>query len=244
MEYLQKLLADDYCNNPLHDVAKTSRNSLRILGWLAITLGFVAIAVGVGIYGQRWFASISASASFYGTAYILPFVLGGMAVYFWGYQGYAPADRLCTKTMAVAAFFTAMFQSKTPDNEHLDRTGLLGFPPPVSDLIHSIAAVVLFVALIVWIGFLFTGSKGVKTHGKKVRDMIYTVSAGFMTVGVICFIAERSGLLGEKFPLIWLEEVIILIPAGIAILVKSGMGFKDKVNYELRIKNYVSRRNS
>jgi hypothetical protein len=157
MEYRQKLFTDDYCNNPLHDVTKTSRNSLRVLGWLAITLGFVAIAVGVGIY----------------------------------------------------------------------RTGLLGFPPSVSDLIHSVAAVVLFVALIVWIGFLFTGNKGVKTHGKKVRDMIYTVSAGFMTVGVICFIAERSGLLGEAFPLIWLEEVIILIPAGIAILVKSGVGFRD-----------------
>jgi hypothetical protein len=234
----------DYQDNHSHDAAKTSRNSLRVLGWLAITLGFVAIAVGVGIYGQRWFGSISASASFYGTAYILPFVLGGMAVYFWGYQGYAPADRLCTKTMAVAAFFTAMFQSKTPDNEYLEKTGLLGFPPSVSDLIHSVAAVVLFASLIVWIGFLFTGSRGVKTREKKVRDMIYRIATVFMTVGVVCFIAERSGLLGEAFPLIWLEEVIILIPAGIAILVKSGMGFKDKVNYELRIKNYGSRRNS
>jgi hypothetical protein len=219
-----------YQDNHSHDTAKTSRNSLRVPGWLAITLGFAAIAVGVGIYGQRWFGSISASASFYGTAYILPFVLGGMAVYFRGYQGYAPADRRCTKTMAVAAFFTAMFQSKTPDNKHLDRTGLLGFPPSVSDLIHSIAAVVLFIALIVWIGFLFTGSKGVKTREKKVRDMVYIVSAVFMAIGVICFILERSGLLGEEFPLIWLEEVIILIPAGIAILVKSGMGFRDKMS--------------
>jgi hypothetical protein len=81
----QTLMNDnDYCNHP--DYAKSSSNSLRVLGWLAVSLGFVEIAVGVGIYGQRWFGSISAGASFYGTAYILPFVLGGMAVYFWGYR--------------------------------------------------------------------------------------------------------------------------------------------------------------
>jgi hypothetical protein len=48
-----------YQDNHSHDAAKTSRNSLRVPGWLAITLGFAAIAVGVGIYGQRWFGSIS-----------------------------------------------------------------------------------------------------------------------------------------------------------------------------------------
>jgi hypothetical protein len=49
-----------------------------------------------------------------------------------------------------------------------------------------------------------------------------------MGAGVLCFASDRLGLLGEKFPLIWLEEVIILIPAGFAILVKAGMLFKDK----------------
>jgi hypothetical protein len=38
---------------PAHDAAKNSRNSLRVLGRLSITLGFAAIAVGVGIYGQQ-----------------------------------------------------------------------------------------------------------------------------------------------------------------------------------------------
>jgi peptidoglycan/LPS O-acetylase OafA/YrhL len=215
----------DYCDHP--DQAKSSSNSLHVLGWLAITLGFVEIAVGVGIYGQRWFGSISAGASFYGTAYILPFVLGGMAVYLWGYHGYAPVDRLCAKVMSVAAFFTAMFQSKTGDNVHLEKIGLLGVSPGLSNVIHSVAAVVLFLTLILWIGFLFTGSKGVKTDGKKVRNMLYVISAGFMTVGTVCFILDCFGFLGEKFPLVWLEEVVILLPAGFAILVKSGMWFGD-----------------
>jgi hypothetical protein len=51
---------NDYCNHP--DYAKSSSNSLRVLGWLAVSLGFVEIAVGTMIYGQRWFGSISAGA--------------------------------------------------------------------------------------------------------------------------------------------------------------------------------------
>jgi hypothetical protein len=42
--------------------------------------------------------------------------------------------------------------------------------------------------------------------------------------------------LSEEFPLVWLEEVVILLPAGFAILVKSGMWFKDR-GRKLRIKN-------
>jgi hypothetical protein len=231
----------DYCNHS--DRAKSSGNSLRVLGWLAIALGFVEIAVGVGIYGQRWFGSISAGASFYGTAYMLPFVLGGMAVYFWGYHGYAPIDRLCAKVMSGAAFFTAMFQSKTGDNVHLEKIGLLGVSPCLSNTIHSVAAVVLFLTLIFWIGFLFTGSKGVKTAEKKVRNTVYFISAGFMTVGMVCFILDCFGLFGEKFPLVWLEEVVILLPAGFAILVKSGMCFRDRGRTDEREKGGTEREN-
>jgi hypothetical protein len=129
--------------------------------------------------------------------------------------------------MSGAAFFTAMFQSKTGDNIHLEKIGLLGVSPCLSNTVHSVAAVILFITLIVWIGFLFTGSKGVKTAEKKVRNTVYFISAGFMTIGVVCFILDCFGLFGEKFPLVWLEEVVVLLPAGFAILVKSGMCLRD-----------------
>jgi hypothetical protein len=42
--------------------SKISANQLRLLGWLAITLGFAVVAVGRGIYGQGWFGSIDRAA--------------------------------------------------------------------------------------------------------------------------------------------------------------------------------------
>jgi hypothetical protein len=210
--------------------AKSSSNSLRILGWLAIALGIVVILVGKTIYGVSWFQSISASATFYGTAYLLPFVLGGMSVYFWGYCGYAPVDRICTKTMSIAAFIVAMFQCKTVYNGCKSQVGLLGMSPTCSNAVHITAAVVLFATLIIWIGVLFlkTGDRKSMTRQKRQRNIVYRIASYFMLIGLILTVQDLCGMLKMDLPLVWMWEELILLPAGIAILIKSGLILEDK----------------
>jgi peptidoglycan/LPS O-acetylase OafA/YrhL len=213
------------------NTAKSSSNSLRVLGWLAIALGLVVILIGRTIYGVSWFTSISASATYYGTAYILPFVLGGMSVYFWGYCGYTPLDRVCTKIMSLAAFLVAMFQCHSEFNNCLHKTGLLGLSPTCSNIVHTAAAVVLFATLIIWIGVFFR-----KTHTdrsrmsrrKRQRNIVYLIASHLMFAGLIFTVLDLCGLLKINLPLVWLWEELILLPAGIAILIKSGLALKDE----------------
>ncbi|MDR2651439.1 MAG: hypothetical protein LBC68_03875 [Prevotellaceae bacterium] len=217
-KFFKRITADDdMVQNP-----KRSDNSLRVLGWLAIALGIAVVVIGSLVYRQDFFKSISASATYFGTAYILPFVLGGMAVYFWGYRGYAQIDRLFAKVMAVAAFMTAFFQCKTLYNCCEIKIGLLGFSPNVSNIFHSIGALILFLFLALWIYFLFTktGSETV-TPRKKLRNRVFVATALVMLAGIIFYILNLF-YPQSSFPFVFFGEIIILIPAGFAILVKAG----------------------
>ena len=217
-----------------------NKKSLRWLAWCAILLGIAVVIIGQLIYGLNTaFTSISASANFYGTAYLLPFVLGCMAIFFWDYIGYAKIDRIATKTMSVAAIFVAMFQcSEFGERSIPQKMGLFGLSPLWSNIIHSVAAVILFLSLIIWIIGLFTLTRDDKTgksvwkwkslsKEKKIRNGIYLLMGTSGIVGLI--FAVMSFCKATGVPLIWLGEVIILISAGIALLVKSGLRiFADK----------------
>ena len=208
-----------------------NRKSLRWLAWYAMTLGFAVLFVGKCIYGLDYtFTSISASANFYGTAYLLPFVLGGMAIFFWDYFGYAKIDRVCTKSMSVAAIVVAMFQCNefSADHDVPSKIGLLGLSPRLSNLMHTTAAIVLFSALIIWIVFLFTKTrKGVvQCHEKIVRNRVYRIAGVLACIGLVSTVCH---LTCTHVPYVWLGEVVILIPSGFALLVKSNISwFKDK----------------
>ena len=62
---------------------KVNKKSLRALGLCAISLGLAVVFIGKVAYGlENIFGSISASANFYGTSYLLPFAMGFMAMFF------------------------------------------------------------------------------------------------------------------------------------------------------------------
>jgi len=211
-----------------------NKKSLRWLAWCAILLGFTVVVIGQFIYGlDTAFTSISASANYYGTAYLLPFVLGCMAIFFWDYIGYAKIDRIITKTMSVAAIFVALFQcNEFGERSTPQKMGFLGLSPYWSNLIHSVAAVILFLSLIIWIICLFTLTKDEETgksvwkwkslfKEKKIRNGIYLLMGIIGFVGLVFAIMNFCKV--TDVPLIWFGEVIILISAGIALLVKSGL---------------------
>jgi hypothetical protein len=216
---------------------KFNKKALRWLGSFAIVLGFLVVVIGKYLYGLDFhFTSISASANFYGTAYILPFVLGGMAIFFWCYTGYAKIDRHITKTMSIAAFFVAMFQCNefgTYQYQTPQKISLLGLPPELSNIIHTVAAIALFISLIIWIVLLFSATKDKSgkvvykwwkewsslRRDKKISNIIYCIMGFIAIIGAVLAVLGFCKVTGVPF--IWLGEVIILIASGIALLVKS-----------------------
>ena len=212
---------------------QNNKKSLRWLAWCAIFLGFTVVVIGNLVYGlDTAFTSISASANYYGTAYLLPFILGCMAIFFWDYIGYAKFDRIVTKTMSIAAIFVAMFQCDEFGGRSIpQKMGFFGLPPNWSNLIHIAAAIVLFLSLILWIIFLFTLSKDETTGNsvwkwktltkkKKIRNSIYILMGAIGLVGLVFAIMSFCKVTGVPF--IWFGELIILLSAGFALLVKSG----------------------
>jgi hypothetical protein len=48
-----------------------------------------------------------------------------------------------------------------------------------------------------------------------------------MLAGLILTVLDLCGMLKTNLPLVWMWEELILLPAGVAILIKSGLGLKD-----------------
>ena len=77
----------DY-HKKMNNAEQTSLIELKYLGIIAISLGVVAAIDGL-LYHYPFFTSISESGTTgVETGMILPFALGAMAVFFFGYSGY------------------------------------------------------------------------------------------------------------------------------------------------------------
>jgi hypothetical protein len=207
--------------------SKSSYISMMFLAFLAFILGFGVILDGMLVYDLPFFTSISESATTGPmTGMILPFVLGGMAIYFVGYRGYDLIDRICAKIMALGAFGVAMQLCLSDYLNGYKKVGLLGLAPSTSNIVHSISAFLLFGTMIYWVGCRFT--KGVldddQTTMKKKRNKVYKICAlsslsgvAFMIIGNILHFKET----------VLISELLILIPMSIAIFTKAGGWLKD-----------------
>ena len=207
--------------------SKSSYISMMFLAFLGFILGFGVILDGMLVYGFPFFTSISESATTGPeTGMILPFVLGGMAVFFAGYRGYDLADRICAKVMGLGAFGVAMQLCLSDYVLNYKKIGLLGLSPSNSNIIHSISALLLFGTMIYWVGCRFT--KGVgdddRTNMKKWRNHVYKTCALLSLFGVVFFVV--GPVLGIKTSVFWSEEMILL-PLSIAIFTKAGGWLKD-----------------
>lgn len=210
-------------SNPKESIAQ-----LWILGFIAIMIALTVVFVGSIIYDYSWFSSISESATTNNTtSMILPFLLGMMALYTFTYKGYDKWDTLCTRLMAIGFTIVAMQPCISEFNNILPQIGISGVKPAISNLIHSIGAIVGFGSMIAWVGLCFTKSNDKITPNKRKRNKIYKTSAIIALLGILLFV------LGPIFKInnyVWLAEFIILVPIGFSILVKAGLMFKDEVN--------------
>jgi hypothetical protein len=207
--------------------SKSSYISMMFLAVLAFILGFAVTLDGMLVYDLPFFTSISESATTGPmTGMILPFVLGGMFVYFIGYRGYDKIDRICAKIMGIGAFGVAMQLCYSDYIKSFEKVGLFGLSPNVSNLIHSIAAILLFATMIYWVGCRFTKGVGDDniTHMKKRRNKIYKTCALASLAGVIFFIV---GPILEIKASVFISELLVLLPLSLAIFTKAGGWLKD-----------------
>lgn len=207
--------------------SKSSYISMMFLAILAFILGVGVILDGMLVYNLPFFTSISESATTGAmTGMILPFVLGGMSIYFVGYRGYDLIDRICAKVMGLGAFGVAMQLCSSEYIAYYEKVGLLGLSPSTSNIVHSVSALLLFGTMIYWVGCRFT--KGVgdddRTNMKKHRNKVYKTCALLSLSGVLFFIV--GPMLGVKAS-VWIAEELILLPMAVAIFTKAGGWLKD-----------------
>lgn len=214
---------------------KTSSNNLFILGLIGIAIGFLVLISG-SLYGYSYFVSISESATTpLTTSMILPFCLGAMSIFFFGYKGYDMLDVLLTKTMAVGAFVVAMCPCKS-EFITSEKIGLFCLSVNASNILHHIGAVLLFGAFIFWVGVQFRKGKTFIdidrkekqyfTKQKEKRNDIYFWCSVISIFGVLLIILGALNLTYLN-NYVWLGEVMILIPLSAAVIIKSGVILKD-----------------
>lgn len=222
---------------------KTSSNNLFILGLIGIAVGFLVLISG-SLYGYSFFVSISESATTpLTTSMILPFCLGAMSIFFFGYKGYDMLDVLLTKSMAVGALVVAMCPCKS-EFITSEKIGLFCLSVNTSNILHHIGAVMLFGAFIFWVGIQFRKGKTFIdidrkpkqyfTKQKKVRNEFYFWCALTSLAGV-AMVALGAFDLTYITNYIWLGEVMMLMPLSVAVIIKSGIILKDKKNETKKI---------
>lgn len=202
-------------------ISKISVGQLYVLGIIALSIGFGVVLDGILFYGYPFFNSISASATTHATtSVILPYLLGMMSLYLITYQGYDLWDTILTKIMAVGFGLVAMQPCLSSYDEMVPKIGLLAQSPSVSNIIHSTGAIFGFVSMIIWIGFCFTKSNSKKpTEQKNKRNRWYRGCALASTLGIVWFII--GDMIFPGFPNVWLAEEFILLPIGVAVLIKA-----------------------
>lgn len=203
-----------------------SHLQLAFLGLVSILVGIICMLDTMMIYKLPALTSISQSATTgIRCGMILPFVLGCMFTFCISYVGYCKSEKILTRIMAIGFMVVAM-QICNSEYVNLNQVGLFGLTPEISNILHCIGAVVGFGAMYIWIAFFFTRGVPEPTPRKLVRNKVYVVCAIMMECGIAYFVLGTLGFAGKHS--VFIAEELMLIPAGFALIVKSGIFLCDK----------------
>lgn len=205
---------------------KYSLIQLGFLGFVALVVGIMCLLDVTFVYGLPAITSISESATTGNRAgMLLPFALGCMFTFGISYVGYCDTERILTRVMAFGFLAVAMQVCNSVYVTEA-RVGLLGLSPALSQAVHFAGAIAGFGSMFVWIAFFFT--RGVKdpTPEKIKRNKVFIACSALMAAGIILFVLGMFGVLGPYSAFI--AEEFMLVPAGFALIVKSGLLLRDK----------------
>lgn len=203
---------------------KTMKKQQFILGWLCTVLPFVSI--GFGLIGAitkcnppTWWYSISATF-FANSNIILIGLLFTTGIYFWAYEGYDKMDNIVTKLCAVFSFMIVAFPTQLYScTNKFQLVGLFCLPNIISDLIHNLSALILYVCFFIMV-LRFRKSSNLVTSKKKFRNLLYLIFAIIMALcGILIFFKSIF-----KWPgyVIIILETIVQLSFGISWLIKAG----------------------
>ena len=202
------------------------KNYLFLRKMLGILCGLLApTCLLFGLFGAEnnlpgWYMSIS--ATYYASSKICMIgLLFTSSVFFMCYTGYDWRDRVLAIIQSVTSMMIIAFPCRTPGAPAT--VGIFDLPLEVSHTIHTIGALLLFVAFGVNILFLFTLGN-VQNEQKRKRNTVYKVCG--ITIFAFCLILalHRTPLFAwvpDWFPYTWFCEFIMLTAFSISWLVKS-----------------------
>jgi len=216
-------------------VRKTFRRfQLKVMGFVAIFIGPLVLFTTKVTYDLKFPQSISETATIANrSGAILPFCLGALALFALTYAivyAYDKMDKIFTIGMASGFTMVAMQMCSSIYIE-VTRVGLFGVSPFVSNILHSIGALVGFGSMILWIMLCFRKSdkrKDRRTKEKNVRNNIYFYFGLAMILSLGLFIFNWAGVFRYNFPIVFVVECAMLIFGGVACVIKGGFVLKDK----------------
>lgn len=205
-------------------VIEKVRSSLlhrNVLGLLGMLLPFISMFSGLFVRNKvpGWWWSISA------TYYISPalsIILGASAIFLICYRSYDTIDTVINIISGIFAMGVVLFPCKGPYD--YPYVGFFQLPVDVSNVIHSICALLLFVFLSYNIGWLFTRGSNEK------KNKIYKFCSYAMIVILSIFLFLKIlGFFGLPIPgwIVMIAEALLLLFFGFAWLVKGQFVLKN-----------------
>ena len=218
------------------DQTKAFRSfQLKYMGFVAVLIGPVVLVATTLIHSLPLPKTISETATIANrVGSILPFCLGALALFSLSYSviyAYDKTDKTYLLGMFVGFTIVALQPCRSPYIVD-SRVGFLGVAQEASHIIHMIGAFIGFGCMILWILLSFRKSnreKNTQTREKIMRNRCYLWFSVAMSLSLVIYILDSTGLFGENFPVMFIFECILLTFGGFACLVKGGLFFKDKI---------------
>lgn len=189
----------------------------KLLGIFCLLLAPVSVGAGFLNYNANttdfWH---SISATYWATSKPFMIILLGLTgTFFWAYKGYDVFDNMITCISSVCAFGIIFFPCLC--SASATTADVLPIPIGISHIIHCTFAGGLFGTFFFMLKFQF--KQGDKGHKKKIRNLIYEISAD------VILIAMCSQVFTSIAGITWMtivNETVMLTAFGIAWLVKGG----------------------
>lgn len=205
-------------------VIEKVRSSLlhrNVLGLLGMLLPFISMFSGLFVRNKvpGWWWSISA------TYYISPalsIILGASAIFLICYRSYDTIDTVINIISGIFAMGVVLFPCKGPYD--YPYVGFFQLPVDVSNVIHSICALLLFIFLSYNIGWLFTRGSNVKKN--KIYKFCSYAMIVILSIFLLLKILEFCGLPIPGW-IVMIVEALLLLFFGFAWLVKGQFVLKN-----------------
>lgn len=179
------------------------------LGWLGLLLPWIVCLLIWEIP-----KSISATYYTYEAGPVFMIILGASSFLLFSYKGYEKKDDIIYSLAGLFGMGICLFPT---ENEQLDYVGTFGLPTEMSEVIHTICAVVFFALLSYGSLFLFTKGDGNPTKNKKIRNIIFRICGIGMMLSFSLMLIPKSVLYCK----VWLVEAIALFFFGVSFLTKA-----------------------